>query len=692
MKQTFTLLLLLFLFISCDEKQKVRVACVGDSITYGAGISNAELNSYPHQLGELLGDDYEVINLGLNSTTLLANGDFPYIKTDAYNSLLEYKADIVFIALGTNDSKLVNRKNIANFESDYKNMISSIKESSPNCRIILISPVKAHNHPDTVGITPDYIRDVISPKIKQVAYDNSLEVIDLCHMFANYQEHLMPDKVHPSSLGASQIAQRLYQHITQKTDKFNIIDKLGIDTPVKSNFYGFDTYTFDYKGKQSIIVTPKSVAQGAPWVWRARFWGHEPQTDIALLERGFHIVYNDVADMFGSEKAVSQWEDFYTLVTNAGLNKRAALEGMSRGGLIIYNFAAKNPDKVVAVYADAPVLDLKSWPIEHGESVIPQMLEAYGFTSIEEAKSFKGNPIDKCEAIAKGGFKMLHVCGDSDVVVPIEQNSIPFIEKIKENGGDIASIYKSGIGHHPHSLPDPKPIVDFILKAYNLYPEHTTVPTPGSEYRSGAGWVEGNEWNSVSNEISQICARGKVDVLLLGNSITQGFGGEREIVTYKPGRAILDSVLSNMTWVSAGISGDRTENLLYRILKGGYEKCDPTYAILTIGINNLGSKDSAEETIKGIIACVEATKKMMPRTKIILFGSLPAQSYINECKTISESLKTCDFGSNVTYVNPFTIFTDKEGILRTDLYVGDLLHLSPQGYEVWAKEISKMIQ
>ena len=101
------------------------------------------------------------------------------------------------------------------------------------------------------------------------------------------------------------------------------------------------------------------------------FWGHEPQTDIALLEHGFHIVYCDVADLYGSDKAVQRWNSFYKRMVKAGFNKKVALEGMSRGGLIVYNWAAQNPEKVACIYADAPVMDFKSWPMGQGNLPVP---------------------------------------------------------------------------------------------------------------------------------------------------------------------------------------------------------------------------------------------------------------------------------------------------------------------------------
>lgn len=66
-------------------------------------------------------------------------------------------------------------------------------------------------------------------------------------------------------------------------------------------------------------------------MWRARFWGHEPQTDIDLLEKGFHIVYCDVADLYGSDKATERWDRFYRYLRKHGFHRKAVLEGMSRG-------------------------------------------------------------------------------------------------------------------------------------------------------------------------------------------------------------------------------------------------------------------------------------------------------------------------------------------------------------------------
>ena len=130
-----------------------------------------------------------------------------------------------------------------------------------------------------------------------------------------------------------------------------------------SEWNGYRLVDFEFDGRDCKVVYPEEAASGRPWVWRARFWGHEPQTDLALLERGFHVVYMDVGGLFGSPKAVAHWNAYYEFLTKElGLGDKPALEGMSRGGLIIYNWAIANPGKVACIYGDAPVLDFKSWP------------------------------------------------------------------------------------------------------------------------------------------------------------------------------------------------------------------------------------------------------------------------------------------------------------------------------------------
>jgi hypothetical protein len=111
-----------------------------------------------------------------------------------------------------------------------------------------------------------------------------------------------------------------------------------------SEWKGYSCHEFKLDGAACKMVIPKVTAPGRPWIIRARFWGHQPQVDLALLEKGWHLAYCDVSNLFGSPRAVMRWDKFHrAMVQDHGLAKKVALEGMSRGGLIIYNWAKKKP-------------------------------------------------------------------------------------------------------------------------------------------------------------------------------------------------------------------------------------------------------------------------------------------------------------------------------------------------------------
>jgi pimeloyl-ACP methyl ester carboxylesterase len=232
---------------------------------------------------------------------------------------------------------------------------------------------------------------------------------------------------------------------------------------------GFEIIEFKFNGFDAKIVFPNKTNSTKNWIWRTQFWAHEPQTDIALLNRGFHLVYVDVIDLYGNAVSVKRMGDFYTfLIKNFGLNKKTVLEGMSRGGLDAFNWASENTDKVFCVYVDAPVCDIKSWPGGLGKGQgskndWEKCLKAYNLTELT-VQHFKGIPLNNCLKLAKANIPVISVCGDSDTVVPFEENSQKLAEIYRAAGGKIELIVKKGIGHHPHSLKDPKPIVDFILQ------------------------------------------------------------------------------------------------------------------------------------------------------------------------------------------------------------------------------------
>jgi lysophospholipase L1-like esterase/pimeloyl-ACP methyl ester carboxylesterase len=233
---------------------------------------------------------------------------------------------------------------------------------------------------------------------------------------------------------------------------------------------GYAKHELTIAGKPVTVVAPKMAAAGRPWVWHGEFFGHKPAPDIALLGKGFHIVYMKINDMLGCPDAVKLWNQCYAeLTTNYGLSKKPALVGLSRGGLYCYNWAIANPDKVSCIYGDAPVCDFKSWPGGKGKGKgDPRnwgfVLKLWGFKDEAEALAYKGNPVESLAPLAKAGVPLLHVFGDADDVVPWDENTGLIESRYKALGGSITMIRKPGVGHHPHGLDDSTPIIEFIAK------------------------------------------------------------------------------------------------------------------------------------------------------------------------------------------------------------------------------------
>jgi len=237
--------------------------------------------------------------------------------------------------------------------------------------------------------------------------------------------------------------------------------------PVTDDWNGYTRHTFQFEGRTCYIVDPKWDATGKPWLWRARFWGYRPEVDLALLAQGYHLVYMDVAEMLGNQEAVGHWNDFYKLLTTTyHLNRKAEMEGMSRGGMYVYAWAEQNPDKVAAIYADAPLCDVKSLLALHNgqpESARWKMaVDAFGFHDVKEALAYRGSPIDNLAPLAKAGVPLLHVVGGADTVVPVEENTRIMEQRYKALGGSIQVIVKPGVGH-VHGLDDPMPIIEFLV-------------------------------------------------------------------------------------------------------------------------------------------------------------------------------------------------------------------------------------
>lgn len=258
----------------------------------------------------------------------------------------------------------------------------------------------------------------------------------------------------------------------------------------KSAWHGFDRYDYlmdetdltlkeadakvtgEVAGKRRcIVVTPKVAAPGNPWSWRGCYWDHEPQTEIELLKRGFHIAYITAnANLRPDDK----WDAWYAFLTEKyGLSKKPSFIGMSRGGEFGYTWATAHPEKVSCLYADNP----------GGNREI--------FTRLVD--------------LAGNDVPLLLVCGSIDPLMGLV--ALPIEKMYQQFGGRVSMMIKEGAGHHPHSLRDPMPIADFITQSVQATP--ITPPAfAGNKFRRTSFYSIESFYRNYPKEDNYITCRG----------------------------------------------------------------------------------------------------------------------------------------------------------------------------------------
>jgi acyl-CoA thioesterase-1 len=211
MKQLVILLAAILVIASCTEKKEIRVACIGDSITEGAGIHWQSKFSYPVQLDSILGPGYSVLNCGRSGANMLKKSDLSFWICNEFYNVFAFEPDIIIIKLGTNDSKPQNW-NEENYVKDFQGMIDTLKTIPTNPKIYLCLPVPAYNH--NWGISDSVIVAGVIPSIKKLAQDNKLSVIDLYKPLSNHAG-FFPDGIHPDEAGALLMAEVIAKAIKE---------------------------------------------------------------------------------------------------------------------------------------------------------------------------------------------------------------------------------------------------------------------------------------------------------------------------------------------------------------------------------------------------------------------------------------------------------------------------------------------
>lgn len=277
-----------------------------------------------------------------------------------------------------------------------------------------------------------------------------------------------------------------------------------------------------------VIVVPKQAAPGNPWSWQGCYWNHQPQTEIELLRRGFHIAYISAnADL----KPGKEWEAWYKFLTEKhGLNSRPAFIGMSRGGEYSYTWAVTHPDQVACIYAD-------------NTGGNEQVLLNVG-------------------VLARRDIPLLHVCGSID---PLLGRFSEAIEGIYHKlGGRITTMIKEGEGHHPHSLQNPKPLADWIEQNYNP----REIKTPGyvpAKFTRTSYYGDENLYREFPDEHLYLTLRGPGFTGCYDRYLFQVEGVEGALTVIEPNKPAAGN-----PWIYRADFVERNANVDQALLERGY--------------------------------------------------------------------------------------------------------------------------
>ncbi len=212
MKKGLTILLFLTTVLMHAQDYGVRIAFIGNSITYGAGLQNPAIQSYPAQVGDLLkevfGDTCVIGNFGISSRTMLKNGDFPIWIEPEFDQALAFRPNIVVIALGTNDSKNQNWDTFGGeFHDDYLSMVDTFKQVNPFAEIFVCYPPPAFEI--VWNIRDSVILNGVIPVVDQLVVETGAGLIDFYNSLKD-STHLFPDHIHPNLQGSAAMAGIVY--------------------------------------------------------------------------------------------------------------------------------------------------------------------------------------------------------------------------------------------------------------------------------------------------------------------------------------------------------------------------------------------------------------------------------------------------------------------------------------------------
>ena len=357
MKKLLLPILAFFCAVSLAQ-EKIKIACIGDSITEGFGLHNSCADAYPVILGYMLGDKYEVKNFGITGKCVQKDSNDPYWKSGRIPRIKEFDPDIIIVKLGTNDSKPVNWKTPERFQEDYEAYLDEV--ANPNKKQTFYLASAAWVKKDAIGITRKVITEGVNPSVEAIAKRRGLKIIDF-HTLLEDKPDWYCDDIHPNEEGAYRMAELVYKFLTgNKTTP-----QIPRFRAKKSEFEGFDRYDFQFRWRDTTFILPAKPSKGGEWIFVSSKFKETPEERemlLSALKKGWHVVFLDVESWWGNPNSVRWFEEvfkYFPKLLNVG--EKACVAEFGTGAFHGVNFAAKYPERVEKLFLYRPTLDIVAW-------------------------------------------------------------------------------------------------------------------------------------------------------------------------------------------------------------------------------------------------------------------------------------------------------------------------------------------
>jgi sialidase-1 len=383
------------------------------------------------------------------------------------------------------------------------------------------------------------------------------------------------------------------------------------DTTFTDQRQGFEREHFVFQGRKAWLIKPTKELEGKPWIWRAHFPEWHTEVDSILLSEGFHVVYLNTNDMFGSNASMQIWDAFYAfLVQKKGFSPVVALEGVSRGGLYVYQWAKRNPLKVSCIYAEAPVCDIKSWPGGKGKGKgSPQdwnkFLTEYHFTE-EDALGFTDNPMDNLQGLAACKVPVLHSVSLKDSIVPYLENTFPLVQRYINLGGPATIMPmtkgKQTLEGHHFPIEYPERIAQFI-KFHTLNKQKPLNPADFHIQRS-----------SLQHSHLKFKNEKKGLVAFMGGSITESDGWRNKVCQFLKEK-FPETVFE---FINAGIASTGSTPGAFRLSSEVLSKGKIDLLFEEAAVNDRTNGFDSVAQIRGMEGIVRQAKRSNPQMDIVI--------------------------------------------------------------------------